>query len=258
MIPDDCLERGGWRTTKTGCPGLRLLRVIPSKTAAFSLHHFTDPSAILHGFRDSLVGAGRLVIIEFEPGGLLGTVTQMGTDRDRLIAEVTAGGFEFVRVDEWPGWPLRRRVSEAHRVRTRSARRVRPPAREEERMKYTLSSDIPRPRATVVELFNNPHNWPKWQDTLVRSEALEGAPGNRGSRTKLIHKFRRREVEMNRDDRVGTSPDEMTCVYEAPGAWNRVVCRFAEVGPNETRSFSEGASRALREFMKPHQGCVAR
>ena len=67
-------------------------------------HHFTDPSAILLDLHAALVAGGRLVIIEFAPGSFLGTVTGMGTDETRLVTEVTARGFEVVRVDEWPGW----------------------------------------------------------------------------------------------------------------------------------------------------------
>ena len=67
-------------------------------------HHFADASAITDDLHDALVGGGRLVIIEFESSGLLGTVTRMGIEQSRLITEVTAGGFELVSVDEWPGW----------------------------------------------------------------------------------------------------------------------------------------------------------
>lgn len=67
-------------------------------------HHFTDPSAITLDLHDALVGGWRLVIIEFESGGLLGMVSRMGIDQARLIAEVTTGGFELVSVGEWPGW----------------------------------------------------------------------------------------------------------------------------------------------------------
>ena len=67
-------------------------------------HHFADPSAITLDLNGALVGGGRLVIIEFESGGLLGMVSRMGIDQARLITEVTAGGFEFVSVDEWPSW----------------------------------------------------------------------------------------------------------------------------------------------------------
>jgi hypothetical protein len=41
-------------------------------------HHFDDPSAMLRDLHHALVDGGRLVIIEFESSGLLGTVTRMG------------------------------------------------------------------------------------------------------------------------------------------------------------------------------------
>ena len=67
-------------------------------------HHLTDASAILLDLRHALAERGRLIIIEFEPGGLFGMVSRMGIEQGRLIAEVTAAGFELVSVDEWPGW----------------------------------------------------------------------------------------------------------------------------------------------------------
>lgn len=67
-------------------------------------HHFTYPSEITIDLHDTLVPGGRLVIIEFESGGLLGMVSRMGIDQARLVTEVTAGGFELVSVDEWPSW----------------------------------------------------------------------------------------------------------------------------------------------------------
>ncbi len=91
------------------------------------------------------------------------------------------------------------------------------------------------PRAKVVELFDNPENWPKWQESLVSSEALEGTPGEEGAKTKLLHKFGRREIEMVETIESKNLPEEMNCIYIAPGAWNRVIYRFAEIGPSETR-----------------------
>ncbi len=102
-------------------------------------------------------------------------------------------------------------------------------------MKYTLKVDIALPRAKVVELFDNPDNWPKWQESFVSSTALEGTPGEKGAKTKLIHKFGRRETEMVETIESKNLPEEMTCIYNSPGAWNRVINRFAEIGPNETR-----------------------
>lgn len=67
-------------------------------------HHFADASAIVRDLHEALVDGGRLVIIEFEFGGLSQMVSGFGTNRARLIAQVTAAGFELVSVDDWPGW----------------------------------------------------------------------------------------------------------------------------------------------------------
>lgn len=67
-------------------------------------HHFENPPMILRDLHHALLEGGRLVIVEFEPAGLLGTVARMGIDRARLTAEVNANGFELVRIDDWPGW----------------------------------------------------------------------------------------------------------------------------------------------------------
>lgn len=66
-------------------------------------HHLDDPRLIVADINRALKPMGRLAIIEFESGGLVGAVTGEGIDRADLIAQVTAGGFELVRVEEWPG-----------------------------------------------------------------------------------------------------------------------------------------------------------
>ena len=67
-------------------------------------HHLGDPSAVNVSINEALVPGGRLVIIEFERDGLVGTVTRMGIDRAQLISQVSAAGFEMVTTEEWPGW----------------------------------------------------------------------------------------------------------------------------------------------------------
>src|SRR3990172_347095 len=67
-------------------------------------HHLSDPSSILTSIHEALRSGGRLVIIEFRAGRLVGRVTRMGVDRAALIEAVTAVGFEVVTIEEWPGW----------------------------------------------------------------------------------------------------------------------------------------------------------
>ncbi len=67
-------------------------------------HHLSKPSAILASIHEALKPDGRLVIIEFRRNGLVGRFTGMGIDRAPLIEAVTAGGFEVIASEEWPGW----------------------------------------------------------------------------------------------------------------------------------------------------------
>lgn len=115
-------------------------------------------------------------------------------------------------------------------------------------MRYELEMDIALPRARVVELFADPDNWPEWQETLISAEHFEGTPGEPGARTRLLHKFGRRETAMVETIESKRLPHEMTCTYEARGAWNRVVNRFLEVAPDRTRWVFESECRFSGAF----------
>jgi precorrin-6B methylase 2 len=67
-------------------------------------HHLTARSATLTSIHDALKPGGRLVIIDFRPDGLVGTLTRMGVDQAEVIRAATSTGFEVITADEWPGW----------------------------------------------------------------------------------------------------------------------------------------------------------
>ena len=106
-------------------------------------------------------------------------------------------------------------------------------------MNYTLTVDIDLPLSKTIKLFDNPDNWSKWRDGFINFESLNGNPGEEGSETKLINKVGGRETEMTETVEVKNLPEEMTCIYEAPGnwvgAWNRVTNCFRELEPNKTQ-----------------------
>ena len=105
-------------------------------------------------------------------------------------------------------------------------------------MKYVLSIEIESPLARVVELFDDPANWPQWREGFVRFETLMGEAWEEGAKLLLVNRVGGREVQMTETVEVKRLPEEMSCVYEAPGnwagAWNRVRYRFHEAGPDRT------------------------
>lgn len=110
-------------------------------------------------------------------------------------------------------------------------------------MKYTLELDIAAPRSTVVGIFDNPHNWPKWQESLVSWNPLGGTARDIGARTRLVNRVGFGNVEMTETIESKNLPEEITCLYEARGAWNRVVNRFVEIDSTRTRWVFESEFR---------------
>lgn len=76
-------------------------------------HHVTDPVAINDDTFRALHPGGRLVIIDFEPGGIMNWIGRPetadrhgghGTPKETVVREVTAAGFQLMRGPEaWRG-----------------------------------------------------------------------------------------------------------------------------------------------------------
>lgn len=76
-------------------------------------HHLTDPAAINADIRRALRPGGRLLVIDFEPGGPLDRISPPetnarhgghGTPKETVVDEVTRAGFRLVRGPEaWRG-----------------------------------------------------------------------------------------------------------------------------------------------------------
>jgi ubiquinone/menaquinone biosynthesis C-methylase UbiE len=79
----------------------------------FVYHHLTDPAAINADIIRALRPGGRLVIIDFEPGGIMNWIGRPetagrhgghGTPRETVMQEVTRAGFQWMRGPEaWRG-----------------------------------------------------------------------------------------------------------------------------------------------------------
>ena len=68
----------------------------------------------------------------------------------------------------------------------------------------------------------------------MSQERLEGEPGQVGTRTRLLHKMGRREVEMLETVTRRDLPEVFIATYEAKGVWNEANNRFSEQGTNRT------------------------
>jgi predicted methyltransferase len=76
-------------------------------------HHLADPAAINTDLFRALRPGGRLLVIDFEPGGIMDWIDRPhaaerrgghGTPRESVVREVTAAGFQLVRGPEsWRG-----------------------------------------------------------------------------------------------------------------------------------------------------------
>ncbi len=100
---------------------------------------------------------------------------------------------------------------------------------------YTIEIDIDLPRATVIELFDDSDNMPKWQPGLQSFERLSGEPGEPGSKSKLVYLNGKHRVELIETVTERNPPDVFNGTYEWKGGRNTLDNRFIELGPERTR-----------------------
>ena len=101
-------------------------------------------------------------------------------------------------------------------------------------MKYTTQIIINLPRKRVIELFDSMDNMYKWQPGLKNHEFVEGAPGEAGSKTRLVYDSRKGELAMLETIIKKNLPEEFHATYEARGVYNEMVNYFSEEGPDKT------------------------
>lgn len=122
-------------------------------------------------------------------------------------------------------------------------------------MKYSVEITIDLSRTRVIELFDNPDNLKEWQPGLISFENISGDPGKVGTKSKLLYKIGKREIEMIETITVNNLPDEFSGTFKAKGVYNEVRNYFHESGENQTLWVSEnlfetkGFMRLLVFFM---------
>lgn len=115
-------------------------------------------------------------------------------------------------------------------------------------MKYSNEIEINLPRKTVVDLFDNPDNMPKWQEGFISFEPISGEPGKKGSKSKLKYKMGKREIEMVETITKNALPDEFNGTYEAKNVFNIISNKFIDQG-NTTKWIAENEFQ-FSGFMK--------
>lgn len=115
---------------------------------------------------------------------------------------------------------------------------------------YTVSIDISRSRAEVIELFDSTENLYCWQTGLQSVELVSGEPGAVGAKMLLVYQDGKRRIELTETITLVNLPDEFNGTYEWSGGMNTLVNRFIEIDANTTRWESTCAYKFSSIMMK--------
>lgn len=106
-------------------------------------------------------------------------------------------------------------------------------------MKYTCEIDINLPLETVVELWKNEQNFQYWQDGFQSIELIEGEHGAINSKSRIILKQGKREMELIETILINDLPKEKKAEYVHIHMSNTQSSRFRKVNDQTTRYISE-------------------
>ncbi len=97
-------------------------------------------------------------------------------------------------------------------------------------MRYECAVRIARPRETVVALFDNPDNLPKWQPDLLAIEPVQGVPGQPGAQCRLLYRMGKRQVTLLETVLERALPERFLARYQTDRVDNRCDNRFIDEG----------------------------
>ncbi|MFE9045650.1 SRPBCC family protein [Streptomyces sp. NPDC007818] len=127
-------------------------------------------------------------------------------------------------------------------------------------MKYTVSTEIALPREEVVRLLADPAQLPKWLRGLVVHEPLSGEHGQLGTRSRVVFRTGKQEMEcietITRREPAdlrevpGTSVVHFDREIVGEGMWSAVRDRLTEIRPGTTLWESENEYRFSGFFMR--------
>ncbi len=100
---------------------------------------------------------------------------------------------------------------------------------------YTISIDIKAPRDLVIELFDDPDNFPMWQPGFVSWTLREGTQGQPGAIADVVFNNGKQKINMTEEVTVRNLPDQFDGTYRWGGNHNTVASRFIDLDGESTR-----------------------
>jgi hypothetical protein len=93
-------------------------------------------------------------------------------------------------------------------------------------MIYQIEMIIQAPRDWVASLYIDHNGMKAWETGLESIESHTGQLFDEGSQGDLIFRFGDSEMRMHVHVESSHLPDDITLIYQVPGAWNRCVNYF--------------------------------
>jgi uncharacterized membrane protein len=114
---------------------------------------------------------------------------------------------------------------------------------------------IELPRDSVLKLFIDVEDMPKWQKGLQSTEIIEGVPGTHGAKTRLVFENGSSKTEMVETLIEMRLPDLISATYETKDVWNSCENIFTDLGEKtlwtmETQFVFNGFMKYLSLIMK--------
>ncbi len=101
-------------------------------------------------------------------------------------------------------------------------------------MKFGCQIEIEKPIDRVVELFDDIDNLKQWQGGFIGHEMISGELGKVGSKSRLIYKAAKGEIDLVETIQASNLPDEFTALYESRTMVNTMTTRFTVVDEETT------------------------
>lgn len=106
-------------------------------------------------------------------------------------------------------------------------------------MKYRCTVEINKPIDEVVEIWNDENNFKHWQDGFDHIELMSGEHNAVGSKSKILIKQGKREIELTETILVSNLPEEKKALYEHIHMTNTQSSQFQDLGEGRTLYISE-------------------